>query len=736
VNILITGDLYSFAPALASGLAKNKNKIVLAGEKAKGLRVDNKNVILHSINPSDDLFRDALSSYKFEFVIYISTREEDLTSKNKNMGQQLDGLRNTLELSAKEHVKRFYFISSTEVYGNGLNTSEDREPQPSSINGHTLLTGEQYCLIYHNKFGLNTTILRIPFMYGPGDKNGGLLYRIVQECRYNKKVLLPANDKASCSFLHINDLTDFMKRAIDEEHGGESQIINLSPTKPITYLQLAELLNKYFPQVKFDFNTENQMVTRPAEVTSAKKIYDWLDLYDLSDELNDYIESVTQAPILKKSFVELIISKFSGYQDSLKWVELILGGALVHYISELTTVLIQFKYIDFRLLFVVVMGSLYGIQFGLLASLLVSVSILYAWYQLDLNWVLLVYNVGNWFPFALYFLAGLITGFNRDKTDAALQHEQKQSNLMYEKYVFLYGVFDEIRKLKDEFREQLIGYRDSFGKIYSITRELDASQEQAVFFKALGMIEEIMQNYSIAIYSLDREYARLEVNSYALNDKISKSLKLEDYPELLQKINQGLIFQNTSLLPDYPAYVAPVLNNSYPFNVPVAVVVIWSVKFNQYSTYYLNLFKVMCGLIQDALVRATAFMDLNYEKMYVPATKILTPEAFMDVLRVRADMKKSKVTDYQLLKVVIDDQDLSSVYTKISEGIRSADVVGILNDGFCYVLLTQADQSAAQHIIERLEVLGIQSNMINASEFLLNDEMYTTMKEILSEYSI
>lgn len=735
MNILITGDLTSFASTLAKGLAKSKKKVVVAGEKAKGLRVDKKKIVLHPINPSDSLFRDALSSYNFEFVIFIATREEDMLAENKNIGQQLDGLRNALELSSKGGVRRFFYVSSTEVYGNILNSSEDAEPQPSSLNGHALYTGEQYCLLYHNEYELHTTIVRVPYIYGPNDFSG-LLYTIVQECASGGKVSLPASHETLCSFLHVEDLVDLLKRAIDEEHGGDSQIINLSSSAPVTYSKLAELLNIYFPKVKFNFNSERQMFTRPAEAVIAKRLYDWLDLYDLNTELSDYIDTVTQEPVDRTSFFRLGIERISGYQDSLKWVELILGAGLVHYFSELTTVLIQFKYVDFRLLFVVIMGSLYGIQFGLFASLLVSVSILYSWYQLDLNWALLIYNVGNWFPFALYFLAGLVTGFNRDKADTSLQQEQKQSNLMYEKYVFLYGVFDEIRKLKDEFREQLIGHRDSLGKIYAITRELDASQEQAVFFKALGMIEEVMQNYSIAIYSLDREYARLEVNSFALNEKIAKSLKLTDFPELTQKINQGLIFQNTALLPGYPAYVAPVLNNSYPFNVPVALVVIWSVSFDQYSTYYLNLFKVMSGLIQDALLRASAFMDMNYEKMYIPSTKILTSGAFVDTLRVRADMKKSKITDYQLLKIVVDTEDLSSIYTKISEGIRSADIVGTLNDESCYVLLTQADQVAAHYIIERLAKLGVQSSIVDASEFVLNDEMYATIKEILSEHSI
>jgi UDP-glucose 4-epimerase len=515
------------------------------------LRGDNKNVVFHSINPADALFQDALASYKFDFVIYISTREEQLATESNNIGQQLDGLRNTLGLCTKENVKRFFYVSSTEVYGNMLDSSENVEPQPSSLNGYTLLTGEQYCMFYHNELGLKTTILRLTHVYGP-DEHYGLLYRIVQECNNQGKVILPANPDTLSSFLHVEDVVDFLKRAMDEEIGKEAQIVNLSSANPISFSTLAQSLIKHFPEVEFDFDSEKRIFTRPATVVTAKRVFGWLDLHDLRSGLENYIELAIQKPVSKPSSLKMAFNKLSGYPEILKWVELILGAGLAHYFSELTTILIQFKYVDFRLLFVVVMGSLYGIQFGLWASLLVSLSILYGWYQLGFDWALLVYNVGNWFPFALYFLAGLITGFNRDKTESSLLHEQKQSNLIYEKYVFLYGVFDEIRKLKDEFREQLIGYRDSFGKIYSITRELDASQEQAVYFKALSIIEELMQSSSIAIYSLEGEYARLEVNSYALNEKVSKSLKLSDFPELLHHITRGVIFQNTALLPSYP----------------------------------------------------------------------------------------------------------------------------------------------------------------------------------------
>jgi UDP-glucose 4-epimerase len=428
-----------------------------------------------------------------------------------------------------------------------------------------------------------------------------------------------------------------------------------------------------------------------------------------------------KAPVKQKSALLKLGNKISENQTIIKWIELILGALLTQYLSQLTGTLIQFKYVDFRLLFVVIMGSVYGLQFGLNAAIIVSLFVLYTWLQLGVDWKLLVYNVGNWFPFVLYFSAGLITGYNHDKTENATIYAQKQYDLIFEKYAFLYEVFNEIRSLKDEFRERLIGYRDSFGKIFTITRELDKLHDYEVYFRALNILEELMDNKNIAIYSLDsnRTYARLEVNSAEINVEIVKSLKLSDFPIALEIIEQGKIFQNTSLLEKYPAYIAPVLNNSYPFNVPVAMIVIWSAGFEQYSTYYFNLFKVICGMIEASLVRATLFLDANYERMYLPSTRILNQDAFMDMLKVRLEMKKNKILNFQVIKLEESESDVRKKYPKISVVIRTADIIGMLRNGTCYILLSQGDKQTSLDVIERLEKLGVKGCLVETNEIPL-----------------
>jgi len=229
-----------------------------------------------------------------------------------------------------------------------------------------------------------------------------------------------------------------------------------------------------------------------------------------------------------------------------------------------------------------------------------------------------------------------------------------------------------------------------------------------------------LENKNIAIYSLDgdRSHARLEANSGSLTGQLSKSLALADFPEILPYIEQGAIFQNAAMLPDYPAYLVPIFNNTYPFNVPSAMIVIWTVKFEQYSTYYSNLLKVICGLIQASLVRATQFSNANYERMYLPTTRILNHQAFMDALKIRMEMKKNRISDFQLVSAS-PNRSLQEIYSCISEGIRTTDVIGMGNDGHYYILLSQADKLAAQDIMHRLAQLGVQSSLVDTNQFSL-----------------
>lgn len=121
-------------------------------------------------------------------------------------------------------------------------------------------------------------------------------------------------------------------------------------------------------------------------------------------------------------------------------------------------------------------------------------------------------------------------------------------------------------------------------------------------------------------------------------------------------------------------------------------------------------------MIEASLVRATFFMDANYEKTYLPSTRMLNHDAFLDTLKIRIEMKKNKVSDFQLVLLETNGLDIAKLYAKVSDGIRAADIVGVLRNGNCYILLSQSDKQSSLDVLDRIQHLGITGRLIDADE--------------------
>jgi len=225
-----------------------------------------------------------------------------------------------------------------------------------------------------------------------------------------------------------------------------------------------------------------------------------------------------------------------------------------------------------------------------------------------------------------------------------------------------------------------------------------------------------MQNEQIAIYSVESsgKYARLEVKSKNIKQNIAKSPKLSDFRAALDSVKKGEIFQNAQLLPKYPAYIAPIMNNGDL----VAMVMLWEASFDQFSMYYFNLLKVVTGLIQSSLARAAIFRNTNLEDWYLPDTRILKPAAFDQTVNIRKQMRKNRISDFQILSVKRDGKDWVKFYEVLSKSVRDEDVIGLVNekDTSCYVLFTQALKSDLDIIEKRLTGQGLECKRLDEIE--------------------
>lgn len=709
MNILITGDLSSLSICLATRFSKEGHRVILAGSDPGFQTAEPPRVTFHSISVGDVLFPKTISRYRFDAVVFFGSREECLgTAVGLASGEMLDGLSNTLEMVKNDKLDQFFFVSSTEIYGNLQETEEGVQVDPISVNGYALTSAEEICQYYQHEYSLGLTICRIPHLYGLEGDNG-FLPKLVDQFHKKSKITMPGRQDTKIDFLHCLDLAEFILLALTKSDRQRSQLFNLSSAGPMTMGDLAALINDHFPAVTVNFNQENLILTRTVNSIKAREALRWIPKHTIERDLPTLLEAWRPDSESKKSGFKKISQKLGVLKPVVRWIELLAGAGGVYYLTSLTKTILQFRYIDFRLLYVVLLGATHGTAFGLIAAVIASGLALLSWYEKGSNFSMLIYNVENWIPFALYLLAGGITGYLHDKHENEIRFQQEQVELIQEKYKFLYGVYDEISSIKDQFREQLMGYRDSFGRIYHVTTQLNSLQEEDIMLSALGVLEDVLENDSIAIYSLDENqvFGRLQVCSQPLRASLPKSIKLQDFPELISKIGEGEVYQNNEIKPDYPTYFAPILDGE----TPVAGIAIWDASFEQFSLQYYNLVKVITGLIQSALVRAALFKHANADKLYLPNTRILKSDAFKEILSAKSKMETSQVAEYEVIRILNEFDDVEKASLLMESGIRTTDYIGVLEDGQCYILLSQTDWLNAFNVLSRLHNVGIDGEI-------------------------
>lgn len=710
LNILVAGNKKIIIPSLIKFLLSRGHHVVMSGSGMDNDIPKKNNLITYPYEAADDFYSEMFKSHSFDLVIYNASDESGLISKNNTREIPVfqNGLDTILAHCDNTGVKEFFLISSTRVYGNNQAGLEEEIPVPDSAYGQKLLNDENLCRFYAKNKGLQVSILRVPFIYGISE-TGSFVEYLVQSGKETKKISLAVGRYDSCQFLHMGDLQQFFSNLLENDERKSFQVLNLV-SDCVNFAFVEQLWEVYFPKSSLSFLSQKHSHQPPLKISIAKaeQQFGWQPQHSLSDDLHVLIEGRPVKRARENLIVKLTESISKKIKPFLAWIEVILGASLMHLLTIWTETIIEFKYIDYRLLFVVIIGSTHGLLFGLVASLFAILSAVVRWTSIGLDWELLVYNVENWIPFALYFLAGSVTGYVHDKSTNDILFERNQTRLILEKYEFLYHLYNEIGSIKDRLREQLVGYRDSFGRLFRVANELNDFEEDSIFLKALEILEDLMKNDQIAIYTVDRTgtFGRLEVKSASLKQQIPKSILMTDYSVALGQLKIGEIFQNKEILANYPAYIAPIIDQG----MLIGLVILWDAKFEQFTLYYSNLFKVITGLIQSALVRAAIFKNTQSDEIYLPSARILKPEAFKQALALKKKMKRSRVSEFLIISIEKEEMQWKELYARLKKGTRDDDVIGILNetDDHCYVLLSNAGIENLEIIQKRLSDLGLK----------------------------
>lgn len=180
-----------------------------------------------------------------------------------------EGSLNVLESSRKFGVKKFFYISTSEIYGDikSFPIDESGVPLPKTVYGSSKLAGENYAYSYYKCYGLDTTILRIFNNYGPrahyeGDA-GEVIPRSVVNILYGQNPIIFGDGLVTRDFFYVKDTAKSLGKLLDLNNL-TGEIINIGTGVEITMKELLGTILKLMGKEQ-ELPIQN-LADRPADV--------------------------------------------------------------------------------------------------------------------------------------------------------------------------------------------------------------------------------------------------------------------------------------------------------------------------------------------------------------------------------------------------------------------------------------------------------------------------------------
>lgn len=305
-KILITGGAGFIGSHLAKKLINEKHFIVSLDNFSSGKRENlpsifpqNYQFIECDVNNYQDLSAIMLA-YKFDYVFhYAAVVGVQRTLENPLMVlQDIEGIKNVLNLCKNTGVKRVFFSSSSEVYGEPVEFPQNEHTTPlNSKLPYAIVKniGEAFVKSFKKEHDLDYTIFRFFNTYGPKQSADFVISKFIKLARANEDITIYGDGLQTRTFCFIEDNLE----ATIEILKGKlvvNDVINLGCDIEMTILDLARLViaktNSTSKIIHLPALEEGDMTRRKPDNTKMKQILG-RELLPLSEGLDRVLEVKT-----------------------------------------------------------------------------------------------------------------------------------------------------------------------------------------------------------------------------------------------------------------------------------------------------------------------------------------------------------------------------------------------------------------------------------------------------------
>ena len=309
-SVLVTGGAGNIGSALVQRLSNLENtKVVVADNlltgsesKLRGEGFGDYRFVKCDVNDFSDissLFYRFGFTHVFHFAAVVGvqrTLDNPIWVLN-----DIDGIRNILNLSKNTGVHHVYFASSSEVYGEPFEIPQNEMSTPlNSRLPYAVVKnlGEVFLRTYHREFQLPYTIFRFFNTYGPNQSEDFVLPKFVRAAMQDEPIRVYGDGSQTRTFCYVDDTVDtcvqaFLNRAF------KNDVLNVGSDVEMTIADLAHLVIEvtksksrieYLPPL-----SEGDMTRRCPDVAKMREILA-RDLVDLAEGIARLAEHYRSFP--------------------------------------------------------------------------------------------------------------------------------------------------------------------------------------------------------------------------------------------------------------------------------------------------------------------------------------------------------------------------------------------------------------------------------------------------------
>lgn len=263
-------------------------------------------------NKYNTVYYDALEKFVFEghldYIIHCASPAHPHLYASKpveTLMANVMGTNSLLEYARNSKIKRFLYVSSSEIYGNKAECSPYKENEysyvdilnPRACYPSGKRAAETLCAAYTKEYDVDTVIVRPGHVYGPTITEGDTRAhaQFVRDVINNRDIVMKSEGLQLRSYCHVYDCVTAMLTVL--LYGKKGSAYNISNRDSVvTIKQFAEMnasltgLKVVYDVPKKEESAGYNMMTCSA--LNADKLYGlgWRGLYDLREGVSNTIE--------------------------------------------------------------------------------------------------------------------------------------------------------------------------------------------------------------------------------------------------------------------------------------------------------------------------------------------------------------------------------------------------------------------------------------------------------------